>query len=394
MATQTCDLVDRLLTIPDHRRQCQNLKHRLVDILVLGFCGTLAGGDDFVEIADWATDNAEFFGTFLELPNGIPSHDTFNRIFTTVKTTTLQAVLLPWLLERRGLPGDWVHVDGKTMRRTRRASKDLGALHVVSAWAGQTGLTLGQVAVDAKSNEITAMPQLLQLLDLRQKIVTIDAMGCQKEIAQTIVTQEGDYVLAAKDNQPTLVTEIQAAFAKAQTQPVAAHRVYTTEDQNHGRHEHRTVQVLPATKYLSAALLAVWPGLLTLVMVVRVVTCQMTGVTTTDTSFFISSLRPNARRIGAAIRGHWSIENGLHWVLDVVFREDARRLYDRTAAENTAFLNRLALSLLRGDPTVLSANGSLSCGQLQQPFGQFAESLLVGRSGQSRFDFLAQDLML
>jgi len=355
MVTQTCDLLERLKTIPDHRRQCRNLKHRLQDILLLGFCGTLAGCDDFVEIADWATDNADFFRTFLELPNGIPSHDTFSRTFTIVKPTTLQATLLPWVLERRGEPGEWVHLDGKTMRHTRRDSTGLGALHVVSAWAGQTGLTLGQVAVDAKSNEITAMPQLLQLLDLRDKIVTTDAMGCQKEIAQIIVEQEGDFILAAKENQPTLYAEMSEAFATAPTPPARSQRTYTTEDQDHGRHERRTVQVLPAAKYLSAALLAAWPGLLTLVMVVRVVTCQATGVTTTESSYFISSLGPNARRIGGAIRGHWSIENGLHWVLDVVFREDARRLYDRTLAENVAFLNRLALSVLRGD----TSKGSL-----------------------------------
>jgi predicted transposase YbfD/YdcC len=351
MVTQTCDLLERLQTIPDHRRQCQNLKHHLEDILLLGFCGTLAGCDDFVEIADWATDNMEFFRTFLKLPHGIPSHDTFNRIFTTVKPTTLQAVLLPWLLERRGLPGDWVHLDGKTMRHTRRSTTGLGALHVVSAWAGQTGLTLGQVAVEAKSNEITAMPQLLALLDLRRKIVTTDAMGCQKEIAQTIVAGEGDYILSAKDNQPTLHAEIQAAFAAAATRPTTSHRAYTTEDSDHGRHECRTVQVLPASDYLSESRMGAWMGLQTLVMVLRVVTCQATGVVTTEAAYFISSLRPNARRIGRAIRGHWSIENGLHWVLDVVFREDARRLYDRTLAENVAFLNRLAVSVLRGDPS-------------------------------------------
>ena len=350
MLTHTCALLERLKTIPDPRRQCRNLKHRLVDILVLGFCGTLADCDDFVEIADWATDNAAFFRTFLELPNGIPSHDTFNRIFATVKPATLQAVLLPWLLERRGLPGDWVHLDGKTMRHTRRNSTGLGALHVISAWAGQAGLTLGQVAVEAKSNEITAMPQLLALLDLREKIVTTDAMGCQKEVARTIVEQEGDYVLAVKDNQPSLHAEIQAAFAATENCPSSSWHKYTTAGNDHGRDEQRTVRVLPAADYLPVSQFAAWVGLWTLVMVVRVVTCQGTGATTTEVGYFISSLRPNARRIGRAIRGHWSIENGLHWVLDVVFREDARRLYERTAAENTAFLNRLALSLLRGDP--------------------------------------------
>ena len=351
MVVMACELVERAKTIPDPRRQCRNLKHRLEDILVLGFCGVLAGCDDCVEIADWAQQNVAFFRTFLELPHGIPSHDTFNRVFATVKPAALQEVLLPWLLERRGLPGDWIHLDGKAMRHTRRKSAGLGALHVVSAWAGQTGLTLGQVAVDAKSNEITAMPQLLELLDLRHKVVTTDAMGCQKEIAKVVVEQEGDYVLAVKDNQPSLHAEVRAAFATAEDQPTPAHREYTTEDTGHGRHERRTVRVLPAARNLSPSLLKGWLGLLTLVMVIRVVTCQATGVVTTEVSYFISSLRPNARQIGRVIRGHWSIENGLHWVLDVVFREDARRLYDRTAAENVAFLNRLALSLLRGDPS-------------------------------------------
>jgi predicted transposase YbfD/YdcC len=350
MVEKTCELVEQVKTIPDPRRQCQNLKHRLEDILVLGFCGVLAGCDDFVEIAEWAKQNNMFLRTFLELPNGIPSHDTFNRVFTLVPTTTLQEVLLPWLLQRRGLPGDWIHLDGKAMRHTRHNRKGLGALHVVSAWAGQTGLTLGSVAVDAKSNEITAMPQLLQLLDLRQKIVTIDAMGCQKEIAKIIVKQEGDYVLAVKDNQATLHAEVQAAFATT-AEAFPRHREVTTVEDNHGREESRTVRVLPAAKYLSVATLGAWLGMLSLVMVIRVVTCKATGVVSTEVAYYISSLRPNARRIGGAIRGHWSIENGLHWVLDVVFREDARRLYDRTAAENVAFLNRLALSVLRGDPS-------------------------------------------
>ena len=351
MVVMTCALVERAKTIPDPRRQCRNLKHRLEDILVLGFCGVLAGGDDLVEIADWAHQHHAFFRTFLELPAGIPSHDTFNRVFATVKPATLQEVFLPWLLERRGLPGEWIHVDGKTMRHTRRDSRNLGALHVVSAWAGQTGLTLGQRAVDAKSNEITAMPELLELLDLRRKIVTIDAMGCQKEIADTIVAGGGDYLLAVKDNQPTLHAEIQTAFAKVEATPGVFPQEYLTEEQDHGRQERRLVRVLPAAGNLSFGQWQAWLGLLTLVMVLRVVTCRATGVITTEVSYFISSLRPNARRIGRAIRGHWRIENGLHWVLDVVFREDARRLYDRTVAENVALLNRLAVSVLRGDPS-------------------------------------------
>jgi predicted transposase YbfD/YdcC len=349
MPPMTCSLVEQLQTIADPRRQCANLKHPLVDVIMLGFCGVLAGCEDFVEITTWGKLNEAFVRTFLELPHGIPSHDTFTRVFAVLPPATMQAVLVPWLLERRGVPGEWVHLDGKTLRRTRCQSQKLKALHVVSAWAGQTGIRLGQVAVDAKSNEITAMPQLLQLLDLHEKIVTTDAMGCQKEIAQTIVAGGGDYILAVKENQPTLHAEIQAAFATAATPPARSPRLYTTEDQGHGREEQRTVQVLPARGSLSAAQCAAWLGVLTLIMVTRVVWCEATGVESLEVSYFLSSLPPNARRIGSAIRGHWSIENGLHWVLDVVFREDARRLYDRTAAENVAFLNRLALSLLRGD---------------------------------------------
>jgi predicted transposase YbfD/YdcC len=349
MPALTCALVEKLETMADPRRQCANLKHPLVDIIILGFCGVLGGCEDFVEIAEWAKVHEEAFRSFLELPHGIPAHDTFNRVFALLKPATLQEVLLPWLLERRGLPGDWIHVDGKTLRQTGRTTPKLKALHVVSAWAGRTGITLGQVAVDAKSNEITAMPELLKLLDLHEKIVTTEAMGCQKDIAQTIVAGGGDYLLAVKANQPTLHAEIQAAFATAPTPPARSSRLYPTEEHGHGREEQRTVQGLPARGDVSAAQLAMWLGVLTIVMVTRVVWGEATGEESIEVSYFLSSLPPQARRIGSAIRGHWSIENGLHWVLDVVFREDARRVYDRTVAENVAVLNRLAVSLLRGD---------------------------------------------
>ena len=350
MPTKTCALIKRLQTIADPRRQGANLKHPLVDVIMLGFCGVLAGGEDFVEIAEWAKEQAGVLGTFLELPHGIPSHDTLNRVFALLQPATLQEVLLPWLLERRELPGEWIHVDGKTLRRTRCQSQKLKALHVVSAWAGQTGLTLGQVAVDAKTTEITAMPELLKLLDLHEKIVTTDAMGCQKEVAQTIVEGGGDYILAVKANQPTLHAELQGAFAQAPAPKLRSSRYTTRFEKGHGRYEQRTVQALPAREYLSEAQRALWAGVLSLVMVTRVVWEQATEGPSTEVRYFLSSLPPVARRIGSAIRGHWSIENGLHWVLDVVFREDARRVYDRTTAENVAFLHRLALALLRGDP--------------------------------------------
>ncbi len=352
MVPKTCALVEQLKALPDPRRQCRNLKHRLEDVLILGFCGTLAGCDDFVEIATWAGLHEDFFRTFLDLPHGIPSHDTFTRVFAAVRGDALQGILLPWLHQRRGPAGELVHIDGKAMRRTRRAAQQLGALHVVSAWASEAGLTLGQVAVDAKSNEITAIPLLLEVLDLQDKVVTIDAIGCQKEIAAAIVGGGGDYVLSVKDNQLTLHAEAQLAFLDDAAAPRRAAREYTTEESGHGRHERRTVRVLPVAGHVSQ--LGAWVGLLSLVMVVRVVTCLATGVEATEESYYISSLRPNARRLGRVIRGHWGIENGLHWVLDVVFREDARRLYERQAAGNIALLNRLALSVLRGDATKAS----------------------------------------
>jgi predicted transposase YbfD/YdcC len=350
MLTRSCVLIEQLQTIADPRRQCRNLKHRLVDVLLIGFCGVLADCDDFIQIADWARHHEEFLRTFLELPNGIPSHDTLRRVFAAVAPAALQEVLIAWLQKRRGLPGDWIHIDGKTLRGTRCTARELGALHLVSAWASEQGLSLGQVAVDAKSNEITAIPLLL---DLHDKVVTIDAMGCQTAIAAHIVAGGGDYVLAVKDNQPTLHAEVRQAFETALESEDPCLRRYAAEETGHGRQERRVVWVLPAGRHVSGR--AAWAGLCSLVLVLRVVVCQQSGAQTIELHHYISSLRPSARRLAAAIRGHWGIENGLHWVLDVVFREDARRLYDRTAAENVGLLNRLATSLLRGDP----AKGSL-----------------------------------
>lgn len=237
------------------------------------------------------------------------------------------------------------------MRGTRCKSQKRKALQVVSAWAGQPGLTLGQGAVGAKSNEITALPELLKLLDLQDKIVTIDAMGCQTGLAEAIVEGGGEYGLAVKGNQPTLHAELQGAFAQAPAPKRRSARQTTTFEKGHGRSEPRTVEVLPAREYLSEAQGALWTGVVSLVMVTCVVWEQATGRQRTEVRYFLSSLPPVARRLGAAIRGPWSIENGRHWVLDVGFREAARRVYDRTTAENVAVMNRLALSLLRGDPS-------------------------------------------
>jgi predicted transposase YbfD/YdcC len=351
MPALTCALVERWQTIPDPRRHSEKLKHPLVALIILGLCGVVAGGEEFVESAAWGKVNEPCLRTFLELPHGIASHDTFTRVFALLSPATVPAVVLPWLLERRGVPGDYVHLDGKTLRGTCCQRRKLKARQVGSAWAGQSGITRGQVAVADKSNEITAMPEVLHLLDLHETSVTIDARGGQKAIAETIVEGGGEYLLAVKAHQPTWHTEIQAAFAQAPIPKLRSPRGATTWDKGHGREEQRTVQVLPAQEYLSAAQGALWLGVLSVVMGTREVGGQATGVQSTEVRYCLRSLPPNARRIGRAIRGHWSSENGLHWGLEVVFRADARRVSERTTAEHVALLNRRALSLLRGDPS-------------------------------------------
>jgi predicted transposase YbfD/YdcC len=350
-------LAEALAAVPDPRRQCQNLRHRLVDILVIGFCAVLCGCDAFVEIEEFGRAKEQFFGRFLELPHGIPAHDTFRRVFQAVCPQALQQCLLQWLRSLQPTAatageGEVVAIDGKTLRRTFDHGRGLGALHLVSAWATANGIRLGQVAVDAKSNEITAIPQLLDLLDLKDCVVTIDAAGCQKDIAAQIVAKEADYVLAVKDNQPTLHQEIQAYFQQQweAAKPDARLRCHEEITQRHGRTETRQTLVAPAPKALRAA--GVWVGLATIVLVYRQSVDQVTGQITDEVRYFISSLPAKARRLARAVRHHWGIENSLHWVLDVAFNEDRMRQRDRTAIENLALLNRLAVSLLRQDKTV------------------------------------------
>lgn len=357
-AKEHSDLVRALGAVPDPRRQCKNLRHRLVDVLVIGFCGVLCGCDDFVEIEEFGLSKHEFFRRFLELENGIPSHDTFRRVFQAVKPLALQQCLIDWLgtLREKGLDaarvGEIIAIDGKTLRRTFDRSKGLGALHLVSAWATANGITLGQVAVDAKSNEITAIPQLVALLDLKDCVVTIDAAGCQKEIAAGIVAKEADYVLALKENQPTLYDQASDFFlAQLATDNAAGKlRRHCQVEKSHGRTETRETFVAAAPKALKAS--GLWVGLASIVMVIRHCVEHTTGKETREVRYFISSLPATAKRLAVAIRQHWGIENGLHWVLDVAFNEDRMRQRDRNGIENLALLNRLAVSLLRQDKTI------------------------------------------
>jgi predicted transposase YbfD/YdcC len=357
-AKEWSSLVEAVEAVPDPRRQCKNLRHRLVDIVILGFSGVLCGCDDFVEIQEFAVSKEGLFRRFLELPNGIPSHDTFRRVFQAVCPLTLQRCLIDWLQGLRQTAkaaagvGEVVAIDGKTLRRTFDRARQLGALHLVSAWATANGITLGQVAVDAKSNEITAIPQLIDLLDLKDCIVTIDAMGCQKEIAAKIVAKDADYVLALKDNQPTLHEQVTDYFIEQleADNPDRKMRHHCEVEKSHGRTETRATYVAPAPKKLVAT--HTWAGLASIVMVIRHCVDHATGKTSDEVRYFISSLPARAKRLAGSVRQHWGIENGLHWVLDVAFNEDRMRQRDRNGIENLALLNRLAVSLLRQDKTV------------------------------------------
>jgi predicted transposase YbfD/YdcC len=354
-AKQRSRLVGALEGVPDPRRQCKNLRHRLVDVLVIGFCAVLGGCDDFVEIAEFGQAKEGFFRRFLELPNGIPSHDTFRRVFQALCPQALQTCLIGWLQEGRAAAGDEqevVAIDGKTLRRTFDRANGLGALHLVSAWATHNGLTLGQVATEAKSNEITAIPKLLGLLDLEDCVVTIDAAGCQKGIAATIIAKDGDYVLALKGNQPTLHDQV-ADYFRAQLAGDRCDRKvrhHGQAERGHGRTETRDTYVAPVPRGLGGA--SAWVGLCSIIMVMRESLDHATQKVTTDVRYFLSSLRPTAKRLAGIIRSHWGIENSLHWVLDIAFNEDRLRTKDRNAIDNLALLNRLAVSLLRQDDTV------------------------------------------
>lgn len=357
LAKEQSKLVEALEAVPDPRRQCKNLRHPLVDVLVLAFCGVLCGCDDFVEVEEFGRSKADFFRRFLELPHGIPSHDTFRRVFQAVCPQALQRCLIQWLKGlRQATPpvedGAVIAIDGKTLRRTFDRAQGLGALHLVSAWAAANGLTLGQVAVDAKSNEITAIPQLIELLDLKGCVVTIDAAGCQKEIAAHIVAKDADYVLALKENQPTLHEQVADYFLEhlEEENPDGKLRRYRQVEKGHGRTETRETFVAPATKEMVAP--GAWVGLATIVLVIRRCLDHTSGKTSDEVRYFISSLPAKVKRLAGAVRQHWGIENGLHWVLDVAFNEDRMRQQDRNGIENLALLNRLAVSLLRQDKTV------------------------------------------
>ena len=332
-------------TLVDPRYQ-RNQLHRLTDLLTIATCAVLSGAETWDAIAQYGRAKEPFFRRFLPLANGIPSHDTFLRVFAKLDPVAFSLAFGRWMSAACAATGLVpIAIDGKSVRRSAKATAT-GCLHLVSAWATENRLTLAQVSVPDGSNEIAVIPELLRVLDLAGAIVTLDAAGCQTAIAQQIRAGGGEYLLAVKGNQPTLAAAVERVFADA----IAADFVgvtydqHLTEDVGHGRHEERYVTVIAHPSGLPAA----WPDVAAVVQVNR--EREVGGVNTTTTHYYITSHMGTAAEIGALVRGHWGIENELHWVLDVVFREDDSRTRSGHAAANLAMVRKVALALLKRAP--------------------------------------------
>jgi predicted transposase YbfD/YdcC len=350
-------ILEHFASLPDPRRDHGKL-HLLDEIVFMSICGVLCGADSWLEIADYSQSKADWFKTFLTLPGDIPSHDTFRRVFCVLDPLAFQTCFAAWitaLMNRHGLtpiPLDRpelrpIAIDGKTQRGSARRTVGQSPLHMVSAWAVENHLTLGQVATHAKSNEITAIPELLKLLDLEGAVVTIDAMGCQKDIATEIVQGGGQYVLAVKENQPHLHEDIVQAFEEAleNGEPGVDFSEFQTQGVHGGRQETRTCCVITNPSGIRDQ--SLWTKLTAICMVLseRVVN----GVAECEIRYFIGSVNETAEEYLKWIRGHWGIENSLHWVLDVCFREDEQRHRAGNSAENLSWLRKLALCLLKAE---------------------------------------------
>lgn len=341
----TLSLFDTLSRVPDPRLDRTKL-HPLVDVLVIAVCATICAAETWEEIAEFGRAKESWFRKFLALPNGIPSHDTFRRVFLRLNPQKFQESFLVWVRSMAAVSdGEVIAIDGKQARGARRAGGKEG-LRLVSAWACEQRLVLGQLKTEEKSNEITAIPLLLELLELRGGIVTIDAMGCQREVAEKIIAQEADYVLSLKGNQGLLHEEVAEYFAWAETINCKGveYDYCATLEKDHGRIEGRRCWVTQDTDWFTEK--ARWVGLRSFIMVEaeRQVLGRELSV---ERRYFISSLAADAKQALRAVRAHWQVENSLHWVLDVAFGEDACRTRTGAAPENLATLRHMAVNLLK-----------------------------------------------
>ena len=329
-------------------RAMHSILHKLVDILIITICAVICGADNFVEIAEYGKEKEEWLKTFLELANGIPSVDTFERLFARVKPEALQTCFISWMeAVHECTDGEFINVDGKTLRAAKEAGNKKSLIHMVSVWSASQHLVLGQKKVGEKSNEITAIPSLLKMLMIRDCIVSIDAMGCQTEIANTIIEQGADYVLALKGNQGNLHKDVQQLFSSALAENFKNidHQFHSTVEKGHGRIETRRYWTMGNTEYLIGA--EKWRGLKSIGMVEseRIIN----GNVSTEHRYYLLSFERDVHKFAESVRNHWSIENQLHWVLDVGFNEDASRCCRGYSAENLAVIRHIGLNLLSRD---------------------------------------------
>ena len=348
MRSKILTLAGHLGSLPDPRKR-RGQRHELLDIILIAVLAVMCGADSWEDIYRFGQLQEGWLRTFLHLPNGLPSSDTINRVFLLLDTKAFGECFLAWVRDvRKKVPRDIVALDGKTLRASMAEGQP--PLHVVSAFSTTNRLVLGQRAVDAKSNEITAIPELLKVLDLKGCIVTLDSMGCQREIAKKIVGKRADYILAVKGNQPGLHKAVQGCFQALDAAPQGmVHFVAETTERRHGRRETRRVTTLSAVAYLPEKPLWDWPKLETLVRVES--TTVRSGKTVAQTRYYISTLSPKeAETIARGVRSHWGIENQLHGVLDVAFNEDANRTRKGNGPECSAILRHIVLNLLRQDP--------------------------------------------
>ena len=337
----------------DDPRTDRGKRHDLMDIISIAICAVIGGAEGWTDIELFAKCKYRWLKSFLNLSNGIPSHDTFARVFSRIDPQQFQNCFMDWVKRINELTqGQVIAIDGKTLRRSHDRNSAKAAVHMVSAWATENSLVLGQTKVAGKSNEITAIPELLKLLEVAGCIVTIDAMGCQKEIAKTIIERGAGYVLSLKKNQPRLYRDVRDMFADAGEDgfPGIAYDFHETVEKNHGRIEKRRCWTISEPDYLNYLNEGgQWKNLVSIGMVEA--HRSVDGKTSVETRFYISSLPGDAKELLAATRGHWGIENSLHWVLDISFREDESRVRTGNAAENLALLRHMALNLLKQDTT-------------------------------------------
>jgi predicted transposase YbfD/YdcC len=362
----TLDEVVRHFEELEDPRCSVNRKHPLVSVVVIAVMAVLAGAGGPTAIARWAALKEEFLVTALDLPDGVPRKDVFRRVLMALRPEAFRACFVSWLDSLRaeaaavtGVDQPILAVDGKTARRSHDRKNGLGALHSVTVWASEFGLSLGQVACAEKSNEITAIPELLRLVDLKGAIVTIDAMGAQKAIAAEIIEGGADYVLALKGNHETLHRAIIDYIDEQLEGDLGGAQEHATVEKGHGREEARTYLQLPAPEGLPG--FGLWKALRTIAVVTSL--CVRDGKESVEVRYYISSLAMDVKRLARAVRGHWGIENGCHWILDVTYREDESRIRQEALRENFAWLNRFTLSLLKQHPDRTSiAMKRRSCG--------------------------------